>query len=137
MTLEHYPFSKNLNYTKLEMPFGRYYLFSSFIISELHEGVHFDWEKTELMVLKLKEFYDEGVKIGFISNRINHFSVDPSNWTKIEKKYNFIRSSAIVIYNQSNFMNASIEKQFTNTPISTYRSLEEAIDDMLKQEKIS
>ncbi|WP_298553430.1 hypothetical protein [uncultured Algibacter sp.] len=38
-----------------------------------------------------------------------------------------IVASAIVIYNNSNYMNASIEKQFTNRSIKRCMSLKEAI----------
>ena len=48
MNFENYSYSKTTNYTKLEMPFGTYYLCEKFFIGELHEGVHFDWKKTEL-----------------------------------------------------------------------------------------
>jgi len=127
MTFESYSYSKTLNYTKLEMPFGTYYLCENFFISELNEGVHFDWKKAELVIQKLIKFYANDSKIGFISNRINHYSVSPSNWTKIEEKYYFIVVNAIVIYNNLNFMNASIEKQFTSKGIKRCMSLQEAI----------
>lgn len=132
MNFESYSFSKTLNYNKLEMPFGTYFLCEKFFIGELNEGIHFDWKKTELAIKKIIDFYGEDAKVGFISNRINHFSVDPSNWTKVEKKYNFILASAIVIYNNSNFMNATIEKQFTKKSIKRCMSLKEAIDWMTR-----
>lgn len=127
MNFESYSYSKKINYTKLEMPFGIYYLCDKFFIGELHEGIHFDWKKTEFAIEKIISFYGRDAKIGFISNRINHFSTDPSNWTKVEEKYNLIVASAIVIYNNSNFMNASIEKQFTKKSIKRCMSLKEAI----------
>ncbi len=127
MYFEKYIFNKTIKHTKFEMPFGNFYCCDKFIVSELHEGVHFDWKKLELVVEKTVEFYGKKRKLGFISNRINHYSVDPSIWTKGEKKYNLIEFSAIVIYNQGNLMNASIEKKFTNTPIKTFRSLQDAI----------
>ncbi|WP_396600961.1 hypothetical protein [Algibacter sp. R77976] len=127
MNFERYTFSKNIPFKKIQMPFGTYYFCDRFVISELQESVHFDWIKAELIIEKIIKFYGKNVKIGFISNRINHFSVDPSNWTKIERKYNIIAASAIVIYNNSNFMNASIEKQFAKKSIKRCMSLEEAI----------
>jgi len=130
MTFENYSYSKTLNYTKLEMPFGSYYLCKNFCISELHEGVHFDWKKTELVIEKLIDFYGKNTKIGFISNRINNYSIDPFNWKKAEEKYDLIVASAIVMYTSSTYMNASIEKQFAKRNIKPCMSLKEAIDWM-------
>jgi len=67
-------------------------------------------------------------KIGFISNRIKDYSIDPSNWTKIEEKYDLIGASAILMYTNSTYMNASIEKQFIKRSIKRCMSLKEAID---------
>ena len=130
MNLETYSHINNLGYEKLKMPFGTYFLFDNFFVSEILEGVHFDWNKAEIMIEKLIDFYGKDAQLGFISNRVNHYSVDPSNWTKIEHKYNLIVASAIVIYNNSNFMNASIEKQFSQKSIKRCMSLTEAIDWM-------
>tara|TARA_R110002111_G_scaffold246439_1_gene309061 strand:- start:198 stop:611 length:414 start_codon:yes stop_codon:yes gene_type:complete len=130
MNFENYSYSKTANYTKLEMPFGTYYLCEKFFIGELHEGVHFDWKKTELVAQKLIDFYGSNAKIGFISNRIKDYSIDPNNWTKIDEKYNLIVASAIVMYNNSTYMNASLEKQFTKKSIKRCMSLKEAINWM-------
>jgi len=127
MNFKNYSYGKTVDYTKLEMPFGTYYLGEKFFIGELYEGVHFDWEKTEFVLQKLVDFYGNDSEIGFISNRINHYSVDPYNWTKMEEKYKLIIASAIVVYNNSNFMNASIEKKFTSKSIKRCLSLHEAI----------
>ncbi|WP_298346053.1 hypothetical protein [uncultured Algibacter sp.] len=131
MRFVNYSYSETANYTKLEMPFGTYYLCDKFFIGELNEGVHFDWKKTEQVVKKIIEHYGKGTKIGFISNRINHYSIDPSNWTKIAENYNLIIASAIVMYNNSTYMNASIEKQFAKISIKRCMSLQEAIVWML------
>lgn len=130
MNFESYSYSKTVDYTKLQMPFGTYYLCKHFFIGELHEGVHFDWKKTELVIEKLIEFYGENARIGFISNRMKNYSNDPSNWTKVEEKYSLIVASAIVMYTNSTYMNASIEKQFTNLSIKRCMSLQEAIEWM-------
>ncbi|WP_418604057.1 hypothetical protein [Hwangdonia sp.] len=130
MKFENSEYFKILNPTKLVMPFGTYYLCEKFLIVELDEGVHFDWDKAEQIIQKVFEFYGDDAKIGFISNRINHYSVDPNNWKKVEEKYSLIIASAIVMYNSSTYMNASIEKQFTQKSIKRCMSLKEAIDWM-------
>ena len=130
MRFENYSYSETVDYKKLEMPFGTYYLCDTFFIGEINEGVHFDWNKTEQVAKKLIAYYGKGAKVGFISNRINHYSTDPSNWVKIAEKYNLIIASAIVMYNNSTYMNASIEKQFAKISIKRCMSLQEAIEWM-------
>lgn len=131
MKFEDSVFYKNLQPPKLEFSFGNYYLMEKFIVAELFEGVHFDWEKTEMLIAGIIDFYGENPKIGFISNRINHYSIDPKNWLKWETEYGFIIASAIVVYNSSNYMNASIEKKFAKRSIKRCASITEAIDWML------
>ncbi|GAA4808918.1 hypothetical protein [Litoribaculum gwangyangense] len=137
MKFEDSIYYKSLNPPKLEFPFGNYYLLEKFVVAELFEGVHFDWEKTKLLIGRIVDFYGENPKIGFISNRINHYSIDPQNWLKWEKEYGFVVASAIVIYNSSNLMNASIEKKFANRRIKSCQSITEAIDWMLNLEELS
>lgn len=136
MNFEKCNYSKTTKHIKFVAPFGNFYFFEKFVISELNEGIHFDWEKAEVLIKKSIEFYGNKKILGFISNRIHPYSVDPSIWTKGEQKYNLIEFSAIVIYNQYNLMNASIEEKFTNTPIKIFRSLEDAIDYTLSRKNL-
>lgn len=126
MKFENSEFSK-LNHYKVEMPFGNFYLFEKFFISEINEGVHFDWEMIKTVMTEVVEFYGTNIKVGYISNRVNSYSMDPQTWDKVRKKYNLIFAGAIVSYNNFTFMNASIEKQFSKTSIKRCLSLEEAI----------
>ena len=52
MKFENSEYYKNLKHSKLEMSFGNYYLCDNFVIGELNEGVHFDWEKAKETVDK-------------------------------------------------------------------------------------
>ena len=126
MKFENSEFSKLIHY-KIEMPFGNFYLLEKFFISEIHEGVHFDWEMIKTAMAEIVEFYGKNAKVGYISNRVNSYSMNPQTWNKVQKKYNLIFAGAIVSYNNITFMNASIEKQFSKTSIKSCLSLEEAI----------
>ncbi|SFD33832.1 hypothetical protein [Algibacter pectinivorans] len=128
MTIENYAFFKTYNFTKLEFSFGNFYLSKTFFVGEINEGVHFDWTCIEEAFKKIKVFYGKEAKVAYISNRIKHYSIDPSNWTKVQNSNFRPIASAIVIYNNSSYMNASIEKKFTNISIKRCMSLKEAID---------
>lgn len=137
MKTEDSEYYKTLKPSKLEMPFGNYYFFEKFIVAELFESVHFDWEKAELLIAEVFSFYGENTKLGFIANRVNPYSIDPQNWVKLEKKYSFVMASAIVVYNMSTYMNASIEKKFAKKSIKRCTSLKEAIEWVLNLKELN
>lgn len=136
MKFENTLLSKTLSYYKLEMPFGDFYFCEKFLISELHSGVHFDWSKIEMVVKEVIKFYGKDVKLGYISNRVNSYSVDPQDWGKVEK-YHMMAGSAIVYYNYMMYMNASLEKRFLKTTMHRCLSLDEAIEWILKLEALN
>ncbi len=127
MRFEDSKYCKELEYEKLEFPFGNFYLCNHFFISELNEGVHFDWEKVNLVMLNILDFYGNDIKLGYISNRTNSYSMEPSSWQKVDKKYGVIVASAIIYYNEYTYKNAAIEKMFSQRSIKRCINLDEAI----------
>lgn len=127
MKFEKTPYFKTLNPYKLELSFGTYYFCKNFVVGELFEGVHFDWDMAKVLIKEIYSYYGEDAKFAYIANRINAYSIDPQNWLRIEKEYNILIASAIVVYNNANYINASLEKQFTNKSIKRCLSLSEAI----------
>ncbi len=139
MKFEDSPFSQKFDYYKLEMPFGNFFLCEKFIVSELHEGIHFDWNKLLQAAKEVLTFYNKGTKLGYISNRINSYSMDPQSWLKIEEfqKKELILGCAIVFYNQNTFLNVSLENMFADLNIRPCKSLDEALEWMMKQDGAS
>ncbi len=131
MKFQDSKYFKTLKHYKLEKPFGHFYFFETFFISELNEGVHFDWEKVIEVMDELINFYGKDIKLAYLSNRINSYSTDPRSWEKVHKKYNIIIASAIVYYNDFTFMNATLEKKFSKRSIKRCLSLDEAIQWLL------
>lgn len=127
MKFEDSTFYKELKPFTLNMPFGKFYLLEKFIIGELNDGIHLDWEKAEKLVKLVLEFYGDSPKIAFISNRVNAYSIDPQNWMKFEQKYDFIIATAAIIYNNPSYLNISVENRFYQKGIKCCLSLEEAI----------
>lgn len=130
MKFEESHYFKSLKPHKLEMPFGNFYLCEKFFISELNEGIHFDWQKIEDVVAELIKFYGKDAKLGYIPNRINSYSVNPHYWDKVDKTFNIIVASAIVVYSTMTLMNADLEKRFFKKSIKRCTSLTEAIEWM-------
>lgn len=128
MKFEITSFGKTLSFYKLEMPFGNFFFCEKFIIAEINAGVHFDWPKIEPVLKEAISFYSPGVKLGYISNRINSYSVDPQDWAKVATISNMMAGSAIVYYNYMMYLNASLEKRFSKVDMHHCLSLEEAIE---------
>ena len=131
----HFEESKYFNLlkpTKVEFSFGNYYFMDQFIISELNEGIHFDWEKIQEVIGMLIDHYGEQPRIGYLSNRINSYSIEPHLWIGFHRDYDFIVASAVVSYTDFNYLNATMEKHFTKTSLKRCVSLNEAIDFMLE-----
>lgn len=132
MKFEDSKYFKILKHHKIEKPFGYFYFFENFIISEIHEGVHFDLKKIEIVSEEVLRFYKDPNKKGptnlvYISNRINSYSLDPNSWPKVETKFGINHTRIIVTYNNWAFTNALIEKMFSKGLIKCYQTLDDAI----------
>jgi len=91
----------------------------------------------EAVMVDLIAFYGKDAKIGYIPNRINSYSVNPQYWDKVDKKYNMIVASAIIVYSEMTMINATLEKRFFNKSMKRCHSLGEAIEWMSKIEELS
>lgn len=128
MTFENSKYFNLLKHSKIEFSFGNFYLFDKFIISEINEGIHFDWDKIQQVIAALIDYYGSNLKIGYISNRVNPYSIEPQLWIRFQRDYGFIVASAMVSYTELNYINASIEKRFSEMSIKRCGSLDEAIN---------
>lgn len=137
MRFEESKYFISLNPYKLEMSFGNFYLCEKFFISELNEGIHFDWIKIEEVMSELIKFYGKDAKFGYIPNRINSYSVNPQYWDKVDKKYNMIVASAIVFYSTMTMMNATLEKHFFKKSMKRCQNLTEAIEWMINLDEFN
>lgn len=128
MNFENSKYFNLLKHSKIEFSFGTFFFLDKFVVSELNEGIHFDWSKIEEVISAIAEHYGDDFKIGYISNRIKSYSIVPQHWINFHKEYNFIVASAIVSYNDFNYMNATIEKHFSKNSIKRCNDLDEAIN---------
>ncbi len=55
---------------------GMFYFFDDFIISEMNEGVHFNWEAAQDIIELALNHYGSDSKISYISNRVNSYSIE-------------------------------------------------------------
>lgn len=131
MQFQNSPVSKQHSYIKKTLPFGEFYFFNKFIISEINEGIHLSWEKVLEIINLIHSHYGENCKISYITNRTNSYSFDPNLWVRFYKEYNFLIASASISYSEMNFSNSTLEKLFAKKSLKRANSLEEAIDWVL------
>ncbi len=127
MRFEDSKFFPLIKHKKIEFPFGNFYISNQFLISELNEGIHFDWNKILQVIDVIYDYFGGYKKIAYISNRIYSYSIEPHLWLKFHEEYDFIIATATVSYNDFNYMNATIEKLFSKSSLKRCSNLDEAI----------
>ena len=107
---------------------GNYYFFKDFIIAEINEGVIYTWESAQDIIEAAIKHYGEDSSICYISNRVNKYEVNPSDWLKFFRNNHFISGYAIVTYTERGWINAILEKFFLSTVAEHFKDLYDAID---------
>jgi len=105
---------------------GAYYFFNGFVISEIKEGAIFNWEESLEIQSVIDAYYGEDYSICYISNRINNYSVKPTDWLKFKKK-NKLNGYCIVSYTEQGWVNALIEKLFVPSKMQRFKNLYDAV----------
>ncbi len=114
---------------ELNYPCGNFYLFDSFVVGEINEGIIYSWDDhAKPIVEEIAHLYDHNSKdIMYISNRVNSYSVKPLDWIKFFKNNYKLKGHTIVSYTSQGMLNCLIEKLFTHDNFQTFDNLEDAI----------
>lgn len=102
-------------------------IFANVLLYELNEGIHLDSNQSKLTIDEIIDFYGEKPKICLFSNRVNSYSVSPQLWNALKTQY----PNLLVAYSTISYLNATLEKRFTDQSIKRCKSLEEAINRAL------
>ncbi|MEP3208876.1 MAG: hypothetical protein ABJN95_06795 [Maribacter sp.] len=115
---------------EINYSFGDFYLFDGFVIAEVYEGVTFTWDNHGKKVVEdIAYLYDtNGHDLIFISNRINSYSIKPTDWRKFFKNRYVLNGYAVVSYSTIGNSIALLEKLFIKTQSKRFNSLEDAIE---------
>jgi len=115
---------------ELEYDFGTYFLFDGFIIAEIKPGVILNWDNHGKKIANdILDLYDSnGENIIYISNRINDYSIVPSDWIKFYKSNYKLKGYAVVNHTKSGHVNYLLERLFLNSKSKKFNSLERAIE---------
>ncbi len=121
---------------------GKFYFLDRIVIGEINHGATLTYQKSLEVIEKAKKMYGENTNLAYISNRINPYSVRPTDWLKIYslKKSNVV-SFSIVTSSQSSWANLLLERYFCDTNVNVFNTLSKAISfsktilDSLEQHK--
>ena len=110
---------------KLESKIANVFFFENFVISEIKEGIHLTYEKSLPLINTALEYYD-GNPFGYISNRIYSYSLDPTDYFKLERIEN-LKCFAVVSYDKITSRNVSVERLFFGKPFKEFHELIKAV----------
>ena len=107
---------------------GIYYFFKDYVIAEIHSGVIYTWDSAQDVIAAAKNHYGDNLNICYITNRINKYSINPTDWLKFFNTKNNLNGYAIVSYSKNGWINALIEKLFLKTKVERFTNLPDAIE---------
>lgn len=124
-------YSKEIKKTH-ELEIGTFFFFEKFIVAEINEGENVNYIKCQELIKLAIDFYPNEIKVNYISNRINEYSVSPVDWLKFLKNVDRIKNYYIVCSSKSSFTNLIFEKLFFKKRIYQTDSLDIAITESMK-----
>lgn len=125
-TVKEVDFFKNIREIR-ECDFGVFYFFDGLVISEIKEGVVFNWSMAKKIIDIAYEIIGKDKPIAYISNRINNYSVVPTDWLKFYKNRHKLEFYSVVAYNKGGLSSIVLEKMFFKNNIRQFSDLENAI----------
>ncbi|OBX22814.1 MULTISPECIES: hypothetical protein [Bizionia] len=109
-----------------DLPGAEIFVFDDFLICQIGEGMEIHPEhNTNLKEVIEKHFL--GKHIGYISNRVNSYSVDPLTYVETEKIPNLL-AMAIIPETEIMRKNAEYERNFYDKPYEIFDCLGDAIN---------
>ncbi len=127
MKFEDSKYYNNKTFKKIVLKMGVLYISEDYCVSEINEGIQIGIEESQEVIMNLVNFYGENLIIGFVSNRINSYSINLREWLKLTNNDNFVINTAIVVYDDLNYNAATIEKELTKNSLRRFHTLNEAI----------
>ncbi|NJB72598.1 hypothetical protein GGR42_003089 [Saonia flava] len=128
MHVKNSPFYKEA-IQEINYPFGDFYLFENFVIGEIKADIVFTWaDHGQKVVEELTDLYGENGKgLVYITNRVNSYSVVPSDWINFYKLSYQLKGYAVVSYSSKGLLNSFLEKIFMRNTWHSFEKLENAI----------
>ncbi len=117
---------KRSKQTSINFYFGEVFLSEHYMVAVMNEGMTVTLEVHGELVALAESVFD-GRPFGYITHRINSYSVDPKVYLETSKIENLV-GFAVVTNKPISESNTEIEQLFLNKPIEVFKSLDEAVD---------
>ncbi len=111
-----------------ELDIGLFHFCKNFIVAEIKEGINLNFDSGKELFQLANTYYQGITPYVYISNRINSYSVKPTEHYKLENIFPNFKGYAIVTYDTVNYEVAKLEELFTNRPTGIFNTLNEAVD---------
>lgn len=109
----------------ITLDFGNFKVFENYILGTINNGVVFDAE-CKTAFAKLSDTYFKGRYFGYISNRVNSYSVDPTIYLDNSEEFAQLKAMAVVTNGYLQESNVNLERQFFKAEMKAFHSIEEA-----------
>ncbi len=113
---------------KHQLDIGLFYFYENFIVAEIKENINLNFESGKELFQLAATYYKGITPYVYISNRINSYSVKPTEHYKLEDIFPNFKGYAIVTYDGISQKIAELEKLFTNRPTHVFNTLDNAIE---------
>lgn len=110
----------------LHFDFAKLELFENYIIATIRDGILFDIKEQQQLYQVFKTYYAEQ-PFGYISNRKNDYTVNPTTYLQATHFENLV-GMGVICYSEVSIQNAHFERSFYDRPYEIFSKVEEATD---------
>jgi len=121
------PRINNTNFTSLKVELGELRFNHRYLVAVFDEGVDLNFENFSEITNIIKTQF-ENRPFGFISNRINSYSINLSDANKFNKMFPNLKAYAVVAHNPITEKVFEIEEHFFTFNRKSFRNLDDAIN---------
>lgn len=112
---------------------GDLYFFENIVISEIHEGKHLCLDTAIDYLNAISRFYGHKKPFGYISNRINSFSIEALEFPDFISMLKNLKAFSTITYKNIDDRTADLERQFCPIPYSKSNSLYDGFINLNKK----
>lgn len=111
----------------LDIDFAHFDLHENYLVATIKEGVVFDTPH----LIKFHEIFDKHYynrPFGYISNRINDYTINPTCYIETKKFSSKIVGVATLCYSEVTYINANFAERFFDWPHKAFYTMDECVE---------
>lgn len=107
---------------------GEIHFLENLVVLEFDEGAHIDFNSSQEFLNLIIDFYGLEKQFGYITNRVNKFSVAPLDCSKFNTYLKNLTIFGNVAYSYLDNLNIDLEKRFCEIPYKGFNDIYSAVD---------